>query len=92
MNKLHKKGWRIEIHVIGDKSVDIFLEALEKCDLGRVSENIFILSRQHILGVDEIRPFRHILNHSQMIRADQIPIIKKYGLSCSIQARVIAEI
>ena len=35
------------------------------------------------------RKFRHILNHSQMIRADQIPKIKKYGLSCSIQPQFV---
>ena len=25
INKLHAKNWRIEIHVIGDRSVDLFL-------------------------------------------------------------------
>ena len=35
------------------------------------------------------RQFRHILNHSQMIRADQIPKIKKFGLSCSIQPQFV---
>jgi len=73
INKLHRKKWRIEIHVIGDRSVDNFLDALEKCEA----------------TVDEIRQFRHILNHSQMIRADQIPKIKKFGLSCSIQPQFV---
>ena len=56
VNKLHSLGWRIEIHVIGDASVDAFLGALEACEF----------------TPEQIRPFRHILNHSQMIRADQV--------------------
>ena len=27
---LYKHGWRVEIHVIGDRAVDIALEAMEK--------------------------------------------------------------
>merc|ERR1711892_444404 len=73
VNKLHSLGWRIEIHVIGDASVDAFLGALEACEF----------------TPEQIRPFRHILNHSQMIRADQIPLIKKFGLSCSIQPQFV---
>ena len=41
------------------------------------------------LNVTLKRQYRHILNHSQMIRADQIPKIKKFGLSCSIQPQFV---
>ena len=29
-DKLYQAGWRVEIHVIGDRAVDIALKAMEK--------------------------------------------------------------
>ena len=73
VNRLQKSGWRIETHVIGDRAVDITLKAFELSD-----------------GTDAFKKsFRHILNHSQMIRPDHIPLIKKFGCSCSIQPQFV---
>lgn len=73
LKEIMSEGYRAEIHVIGDRAVDITLDGLVKSGFSR----------------EQIRGFRHVLNHSQIIRKDQHQRIIDLGCSCSIQPQFV---
>ena len=73
LKEIMSEGYRAEIHVIGDRAVDITLDGLVKSGF----------------STDQIRGFRHVLNHSQIIRKDQHQRIIDLGCSCSIQPQFV---
>ena len=73
LKEIMDEGYRAEIHVIGDRAVDITLDGLVNSGY----------------SVEQIQNFRHILNHSQIIRKDQHQRIIDLGCSCSIQPQFV---
>lgn len=73
LKEIMDEGYRAEIHVIGDRAVDITLDGLVKSGYSRT----------------QLRDFRHILNHVQIVRKDQLERIIDLGCSCSIQPQFV---
>lgn len=73
LTEIMDQGYRAEIHVIGDRAVDNTLDGLVNSGY----------------SIEQIRKFRHILNHSQIIRKDQHQRIIDLGCSCSIQPQFV---
>jgi predicted amidohydrolase YtcJ len=74
----HRAGWQVAAHAMGDRAIDLVLDALDEARASGPTP------------VQVSRP-RHRIEHGALIRPDQIPRLRRADLTVATQPIVVAE-